>query len=80
VFSASPGAGYKPSAVLPGSLSRVYLVAGTEEQFFLDNAMRWADALHGAGADVVMKGRSRRHGGEFWGQEFALRVAWAFEL
>ena len=79
VFSASPGAGYKPPAVMRTSLPRVYLVAGTQEQFFLDNAMRWADALRSAGADVVMTQRDGPHGGEFWGEEFPLMVAWAFE-
>jgi enterochelin esterase-like enzyme len=79
VFSASPGAGYKPPAVMPGPLPRVYLVAGTQEQFFLENAMRWADALRSAGADVVMTERIGPHGGEFWGEEFPLMVTWAFE-
>jgi enterochelin esterase-like enzyme len=78
VFSASPGAGYKPPAVMPSSLPRAYLVAGTEEQFFLDNATRWADALRDAGADVVMVERAGSHGGAFWGEEFPLMVAWAF--
>lgn len=78
VFSASPGAGYKPPAVMPSSLPRVYLVAGTEEQFFLDNATRWADALRDAGVDVVMVERAGPHGGAFWGEEFPLMVAWAF--
>src|ERR1700728_2173738 len=40
VVSASPGAVYRPPAVLPGPLPRVYLVAGTQEPFFLDNANR----------------------------------------
>jgi enterochelin esterase-like enzyme len=78
VFSASPGAGYQPPEVLPSLLPRVYLVAGTQEQFFLDNASRWADALHSAGAEVVMMERDGDHGGEFWGEEFPLMVAWAF--
>ena len=79
VFSASPGAGYKPPAVMPSPLPRVYLVAGTQEQFFLENATRWADALRNAGAEVVMTERDGPHGGEFWGEEFPLMVAWAFE-
>lgn len=79
VFSASPGAGYKPSAAMPSSLPRAYLVAGTREQFFLQNATRWADALRMAGADVVMTARDGAHGGQFWGEEFPLMVAWAFE-
>jgi enterochelin esterase-like enzyme len=40
VLGASPGAGYRPPAVLGGRLSRTYLVAGTEEPFFLTNATR----------------------------------------
>jgi enterochelin esterase-like enzyme len=78
VFSASPGGGYRPTAVLRSPLPRVYLVAGTQEQFFLDNATRWADALRDADADVVMMERDGGHGGAFWGEEFPLMVAWAF--
>jgi len=78
VFSASPGAGYPPPAVMPSPLPRVYLVAGTQEPYFLDNATRWADALRDASADVVMAERDGRHGGAFWGDEFPLMVAWAF--
>jgi enterochelin esterase-like enzyme len=79
VFSASPGAGYQPPATMPSPLPRVYLVAGTEEQFFLDNATRWADALGSADADVVMTERIGPHGGAFWGAEFPRMVAWAFD-
>ena len=57
VFSASPGGGYRPPAVMPSPLPRAYLVAGTLEPFFLENATRWADALRDAGADVVMTER-----------------------
>jgi hypothetical protein len=49
VFCASPGAGYRPPAVMPSSLPRAYLVAGMQEPFFLENAIRWADALRDAG-------------------------------
>src|SRR5262245_38876031 len=42
VFCASPGAGHRPPAVMPSPLPRVYLVAGTLEPFFLENAARWA--------------------------------------
>ncbi len=45
VFCASPGAGYRPPAVMPSPPPRAYLVAGTREPFFLDNARRWAAAL-----------------------------------
>lgn len=78
VFCASPGAGYRPPAVMPGSLPRAYLVAGAQEPFFLENATRWADALGDAGADVVMTCRAGSHGGAFWREEFPLMVAWAF--
>src|ERR1700679_3967663 len=78
VFCASPGGGYKPPGAMPSPLPRTYLVAGTQEPFFLGNARRWADALHDAGADVVMNERSGSHGGAFWREEFPLMVAWAF--
>jgi enterochelin esterase-like enzyme len=78
VFCASPGAGYQPPAVLPGPLPRAYLVAGTREPFFLENATRWATALRDGGADVVMNERAGKHGGRFWREEFPLMVAWAF--
>ncbi|HKW23969.1 MAG TPA: alpha/beta hydrolase-fold protein [Ktedonobacterales bacterium] len=78
VFSASPGGGYRPPAVLPNPLPRVYLVAGTLEPFFRENATRWAVALRDAGADVVMTERVGSHGDAFWREEFPLMVAWAF--
>jgi enterochelin esterase-like enzyme len=78
VFCASPGGGYRPPAVMPSSLPRAYLVAGTLEPFFLDNATRWADALRAAGTDVVLTERVGSHGGAFWREEFPLMVAWAF--
>jgi pimeloyl-ACP methyl ester carboxylesterase len=78
VLCASPGAGYRPPAVLPGRLPRTYLVAGTLEPFFRDNAARWATALRAAGADVVLTERDGAHGDPFWRKEFPLMVAWAF--
>ena len=78
VFCASPGGGYKPIGVMPSPLPRTYLVAGTQEPFFLGNARRWANALRDAGADVVMNERAGSHGGAFWQDEFPLMVAWAF--
>jgi pimeloyl-ACP methyl ester carboxylesterase len=78
VFCASPGGGYKPPGVMPSPLPRTYLVAGTQEPFFLDNAKRWADALRDADADVLMNERAGSHGGTFWREEFPLMVAWAF--
>jgi enterochelin esterase-like enzyme len=80
VFSASPGGGYRPPAVMPSPLPRVYLVAGTLEPFFLKNARRWAVALRDAGADVVMTERVGSHGDAFWTKEFPLMVAWAFAV
>jgi enterochelin esterase-like enzyme len=77
VFSASPGGGYRPPTVLPSPLPRVYLVAGTQEPFFLENAKRWADALRDAKAEIVMMERAGAHGGAFWGEEFPLMVEWA---
>jgi enterochelin esterase-like enzyme len=78
VFCASPGAGYQPPASMPDSLPRAYLVAGTLEPFFLENATRWAVALRNAGADIVMTERAGSHGDAFWRQELPLMVAWAF--
>lgn len=78
VFCASPGAGYRPPAAMPTPLPRAYLVAGTLEPFFLENATRWEAALRDAGAEVVMKERVGSHGGAFWQQEFPLMVTWAF--
>jgi enterochelin esterase-like enzyme len=78
VFCASPGGGYRPPGVMPSPLPRTYLVAGTLEPFFLENAARWADAFREAGADVVMNERPGSHGGPFWQEAFPLMVAWAF--
>jgi enterochelin esterase-like enzyme len=78
VFCASPGGGYRPSPTLPSPIPRTYLLAGTREPFFYENALRWADALRNAGADVVMRQRPGTHGGAFWRAELPLMVAWAF--
>lgn len=78
VFCASPGGGYKPPSIMPSKLPRTYLVAGTEEPFFLGNARKWSDALRDAGADVVMQERTGTHGGAFWREEFPRMVTWAF--
>jgi hypothetical protein len=63
---------------MPSSIPRTYLVAGTSEPFFLENAARWANALGAAGADVVMTERPGSHGDAFWQEELPLMVAWAF--
>lgn len=78
VFAASPGAGYRPPAVMPSALPRTYLTAGTFEPFFLDNATRWAEALRVAGADFVMSEQAGDHGDPFWQAEFVKMVGWAF--
>jgi enterochelin esterase-like enzyme len=78
VFAGSPGGGYKPTGAMPSFIPRVYLVAGTLEPFFLDNARRWADAMRDAGADVVMSERVASHGAALWRTELPLMVAWAF--
>jgi enterochelin esterase-like enzyme len=78
ILCASPGAGYQPTVVMPRPIPRTYLVAGTQEPFFLENATRWASSLANHGVDVVMKERSGSHGGAFWRREFPLMVAWAF--
>ncbi|KQW75762.1 esterase [Devosia sp. Root413D1] len=78
VFAASPGAGYRPPAVMPEMLPRAYLTAGTLEPFFLENAIRWAEALRIAGADVVMSECVGDHGDPFWQAEFVRMVRWAF--
>ena len=78
-FCVSPGAAeYRPPDVMPTSMPRTYLVAGTLEPFFHDNATRWATALRDGGADVVMTERVGSHGDAFWREEFPLMVAWAF--
>jgi len=78
IFCASPGAGYRPPEIMPRSVPRTYLVAGTQEPFFLKNATRWATALRDAGADVVMTERVGSHGDPFWREELPLMVLWAF--
>jgi enterochelin esterase-like enzyme len=78
IFCASPGGGYQPPGVMPSPLPRAYLVAGTLETFYRENAVRWATALRAAGAEVVMTDRAGSHGGAFWRQELPLMVTWAF--
>jgi enterochelin esterase-like enzyme len=78
IFSASPGAGYRPPNMMPSSLPRTYLVAGTQEPFFLENAARWAAALRDAAGDVVMIERDAGHDDVMWRAEFPLMVEWAF--
>ena len=78
ILCASPGAGYRPPTAMPSPAPRTYLVAGTQEPFFLANAARWATALRDANVDVRMTQRNGAHGDAFWQEEFPLMVAWAF--
>lgn len=78
VLAASPGGGYRPPAVMPSALPRTYLVGGTQEPWFFENAKRWADSLADAGADVVLTQREGSHGGAFWKEELPLMLAWVF--
>jgi enterochelin esterase-like enzyme len=78
IFSASPGAGYRPPDRMPRPLPRTYLVGGTLEPFFLSNAARWADALRNTEAEVVMRERPAGHDQAMWREEFPLMAAWAF--
>lgn len=78
VLACSPGAGFRPPDPLPNPLPHVYLVAGEDEPFFLDNATRWAAALRNNGATVVTQQRPGGHGASFWAEEFPLMVSWAF--
>jgi enterochelin esterase-like enzyme len=78
IFCASPGGGYRPPGDMQTPLPRAYLVAGTLEPFFQENATRWAEALRDAGANVVMTERVGSHGDAFWRDELPLMVAWAF--
>jgi enterochelin esterase-like enzyme len=77
VLCASPGGGFAPPP-LSGVPPRTYLVAGTDEPFFLENATRWADALRAAGGEVVLAERPGEHGDPFWRAEFPRMVGWAF--
>ena len=78
ILAGSPGGGYQPTRVMPKPIPRVYLLAGTLEPFFLENASRWAASLRDAGAEVVMRERFAPHGDALWRSEFPLMVAWAF--
>ena len=78
ILSGSPGAGYRPPATLPNDVPRTYLVAGSEEPFFLENATRWSDALRTHGTEVVLAERRGEHGSALWQSEFPEMIRWAF--
>lgn len=73
-FSASPGGGYRPPNVTPSPLPRTYLVAGTLESLFLQNAARWAAAPR----DIVMRERVASHDGAMWREELPRMLDWRF--
>ncbi len=78
ILAASPGGGYRPDGVMPARVPRTYLVAGTQEPFFLQNATRWALALRDAGAEVFLEEAVGDHGPELWRAELPRMVKWAF--
>jgi enterochelin esterase-like enzyme len=77
ILSGSPGAGYQPPESIGGPIPRTYLVAGTQEPFFLQNAARWACALQDAGGELVFTQRDANHGPALWREEFPLIINWA---
>ena len=76
--SARPPAGLPPAGgACPRSRARTSVPARWSRSS-LDKATRWAAALRGAGADVVLAERVGSHGDALWRDEFPLMVAWAF--
>jgi hypothetical protein len=55
------------------------MVAGLQEPFFLENAMRWVDVLRARGDEVVMVERDGGHDDVMWRKEFPLMINWAFK-
>lgn len=78
VFSASLGAGYKPTDEMIPTMPPTYLVAGTQEPFFLENAKRWADALRNNDKKVIFEERDAGHDDVMWRAELPKMIAWAF--
>lgn len=78
VLSASPGGGYRPPERMPIPFPRTYLVAGTGEPFFLENAARWEAALREAGVQVVLRERPAGHDSAMWQRELPSMIEWAF--
>lgn len=78
VFSASPGAGYKPTDDIISTMPSTYLVAGIQEPFFLENATRWATALQENGREVTLKERHAGHDETMWRAELPKMLTWAF--
>lgn len=80
ILSASPGAGYHPPEQMPPTIPRTYLVAGNQEPFFLENALRWANALHDNGIECLMVKRDAGHDDNMWRAEFPMMASWAFRF
>lgn len=78
VLSASPGAGYRPTEEVIDAIPPTYLVAGIQEPFFLENALRWADALQGNGKEVVFEKRVAGHDDAMWRLELPKMISWVF--
>ena len=78
VFAASPGAGYRPKDEIIDAMPPTYLVAGSQEPFFLENALRWAKALGDNGNENVLEERNAGHDEMMWRGELPKMVTWAF--
>ena len=79
ILCVSPGGGFTPiGRDLFSDGPDVYLLGGTQEPWFFNNASAWADAFTEAGVNVVLKKRDGEHGGSFWYDEFPQMVSWAF--
>jgi hypothetical protein len=76
VFSSLPASQVAANAAdnVTSASNKIY-----SKPWFLENGKRWADALHSAGADVVMTERIGDHGDPFWQAEFPLMVKWAMK-
>ena len=73
VFSASPGGGYRPPAVMPSPLPRFYFVAGTLRAVLPGERNPLGGRTARCGADVVRTERVGGHGDSFWRAELPLR-------
>lgn len=78
IFSASPGAGYRPAYEMTDSMPPTYLVAGSQEPFFLENAARWADAIRKSGQRVLLEERDAGHDDAMWRAELPKMLTWAY--
>ncbi|MDQ4070284.1 MAG: alpha/beta hydrolase-fold protein [Actinomycetota bacterium] len=70
----APGAPAWPQRGAP----RHYLCAGTLEEGFLLGTQRWAERVHRAGAEVVLRTWVSGHDMVMWDGELPLALEWAF--